>query len=191
MKSLSLDPIDTTNNPYPLQLEGVSIGIRGSKNIYDIFFSISDVETEFDISMSPPIDFAWVNTSSGKEKYMTYRTLKRVLYETEHPLASLYMAWVDGLISDKFSFSRRSTTASSVDTYVDESDIYDSESDIDDSDSVSIRDDYMVPILQHKVMQLEHQLELKDKDLQISQQAVQLLEKEIEIMKMKSAGEWV
>lgn len=201
MKYLSLDIIDTSSHPYPDILSNISITIRGTKNLYDIFFSASDLETSFSINLPYHIDFAWVNTPSGKEKYLSYPTMKRVLYHIiyDHKLVEPYLIWVDSLIFVAGSvkpFFRHSNTSS----YSTVDSIDDKISDLDDSSSVGSFDsiqnnEYILTSLQHKIEHLENELKLKDKDIEILNRDVEIRNKEIELLNLRltipSSSEWL
>ncbi len=191
MKYLAHDTIDTTMNPYPEELKSICITIRGTKNLFDIFFSASDVETSFNIALPVQIDFTWINTPSGKEKYLSYPTLKRMLFQLKdnHELVAPYLTWVDSLIFSnskvKPFFRYSSSSTSSIPTAHSED-----FSDIDDSSSISSIDsiqnnEYILKALQHKVDQLEHQLEIKDRDMRILEGEIKLRDKEIELLQLK------
>lgn len=192
LKYLSLDIIDVSSNPYPENLKDISITIRGTKNLFDIFFSAFDVETSFEITLPPQIDFTWINTPSGKDKYLSYPTLKRMLFQLndKHPIVAPYLAWVDSLLfanSRIKPFFRHSISSVQA---TDDTELF---SDLDDSSSIqsfcSIKDDeFVVTALNHKVDQLEHQLELKEKDLEILRGKVKYKDKEIELLNLKLAN---
>lgn len=197
MKYLSLDTIDITTYPYPDILKSISITIRGTKNLFDIFFSANDVEVSFKINLPTQIDFTWINTPSGKEKYLSYPVIKRMLFQLkdQHALVEPYLAWIDSLLfsnSKVKPFFHYPCSRSSTDdgTY----------SDIDDASSVQsfpsiAENDYLVTALQHKVDQLEHQLELKNKDIDILDREIKLRDKEIEILQLKlsipTQSDWI
>ncbi len=198
MKYLSLDTIDLTNHPYPQELNSLTITIRGTKNLFDIYFSAADIECAFDLNIPPQIDFTWINTPSGKDKYLSYPTIKRLLYPMQdlHPLAAPFLVWIDSLLfssSKAKSFFRNSyetpqpsisSVAETLDNIDDEDcdDIYDADSLCSESSTTNT---YLVSALQHKIDQLEHQLELKDKDISILEKDIQYKDKEIELLKLK------
>jgi hypothetical protein len=160
MKYLSLDTIDLTEYPYPQDLYSLAITIRGTKNLFDIYFSAIDVESGFGISLSPQIDFTWINTSSGKEKYLSYPTMKRILYpiQENHPLVAAYLTWVDSLLfsAGKSKPFYRCSYASLPSSIAETIDGPDDLSDLDDSSSVysleSVNEDkYLTSALHHKI----------------------------------------
>lgn len=189
---LSPDTIDISKHPYPDALKSISITIRGTKNLFDIFFSTADVETSFCITIPPQIDFTWINTPTGKEKYMSYPTIKRMLFQLkeDHEMVEPYLSWVDSLLFSNtkikpFFRNSLSSIPSTCDTF--DGDTF---SDLDDSSSVhsldSVSDNnYLVAALQHKVDQLENELELKNKDIQILNRDVLIRDKEIEILNLR------
>ena len=189
IKYLSLDVIDVSSSPCPDSLKHISITMRGTKNLFDIFFSAFDVETSFGITLPPQIDFTWINTPSGKDKYLSYPTLKRMLFQLNdtHPSVPPYLAWVDSLLfanSKIKPFFRHSVSSIQI------SDDTESLSDLDDTDSIqsfcSIKDDeFVVTALQHKVDQLEHKLELTEKDIEILKAERRFKNKEIELLNMR------
>ena len=201
MKYLSLDPIDISSHPYPDILKCISITIRGTKNLFDIFFSASEVETSFEINLPYHVDFAWINTPSGKEKYLSYPTLKRVLYHIiyDHKLVEPYLIWVDSLLfaANKVKPFFRSSNSSNatIDSIED-----DKLSDIDDTSSIgsynSVQsNDYMIRSLQYKIENLNNVLKLKDKDIEILKRDVEIRDKEIELLQLKlsipSDSNWI
>lgn len=213
MKYLALDIVDTSSIPKPEELTNVTVTIRGTRNLFDIFFSSSDIETGFNIELPPQLDFTWINTPSGKEKYLSYPTLKRMLFplREQHELIEIYLTWVDGLLfsnSKVKPFFRRSDTsttsiASVATTEINTIDALedDYDSDLDDASSVSsVRSiktdsDYVVSALECKINQLEHMLELKEKDIQILTQELKFKDKEIELLGYKlnanASAQWV
>ena len=209
MKYLSLDVIDSSENPRPDVLRSMSITMRGTKNLFDIFFSAVDLETSFNISLPPQIDFTWINTPSGKEKYLSYPTIKRVLFplRDQHQLVEPYLAWIDSLLFAnhkmkaffRTSYSNASTESMEYDNMSDIDDINDDASEDENSSVQSFEstqdNEYVITALQHKVDQLQHQLELKHKDVEILERDVQLRDKEIEFLKLKLSipprAEWV
>jgi len=191
MKYLSLDEIDISSSPYPSELKSISITIRGTKRLFDIFFAAADVETSFNINIPSNIDFTWVNTPSGKEKYLTYPSIKKVLFRVNDDcgLGMLYLAWIDSLLfcdaKSKTFFCR--SLSKSIDDSTE-----DTISDIDDTESISSYDsicgndhDYVMTSMKYKVDQLENKLELKNKDIIILEREVQLRDKEIELLRLK------
>lgn len=194
IKYLSLDVIDTSSYMYPDILKTISISMRGTRNLFDIFFSADDVETSFQITLPPQIDFTWINTPSGKEKYLSYPTTKRMLFQlrNQHELVEPYLDWVDGLLFSTTKikpFFRYSCSSTQSNDKTDDSDEPDNFSDIDDIDSihsvVSKDNDYIITSLQHKVEHLEQQLRLKDKDIEILNRDVEIRNKEIELLTLK------
>lgn len=196
MKYLSLDAIDIESCSIPDELKCISITMRGTKNLFDIFFSANDVEVSFDITLPTQIDFTWINTPSGKEKYLSYTTLKRMLFplNNRHKLISPYLNWVDSLLfihGKAKPFFRNTYAASNDSTDILDESISDLD-DVEESESISsftsVQDnEYLITALQHKVDQLEHEIEIKNKDITILMREVQLRDKEIEILKLKLA----
>lgn len=201
MKYLVHDTIDINMDTYPHELKAVNITIRGTKNLFDIFFNATEIETSFGITLPAQIDFTWINTPSGKEKYLSYPTMKRMLFQVRdcHNLVTPYLTWVDSLLFSTskvkpfFRFSGSSTSSSP--TFA-----MDDFSDIDDTSSISSlassnNDEYVVKALQHKVDRLEHQLEIKDRDIKILQGEVKLRDKDIELLRLKlsipSESHWI
>ncbi len=204
-KYLSLDTIETYNHPRPDILSGLKISMRGTKNLFNIFFSISDIETGFGIDIPSQVDYTWINTPSGRDKYISYPTMKRMLFQLRDQcyLVEPYLKWVDGLL---FSNSKikpffrsvsspigRISSATTTDTTID-----DDISDIDDSQSMNSylsNNDVIEDSLRKQIIDLQHALELKNKDIDILHRDVQLRDKEIEILQMKvislSNGSWI
>ena len=169
MKYLSLDTIDTALHPYPNILKCISITIRGTKNLFNIFFSLTDIELSFGVNIPPQVDFTWINTSSGKEKYLKYPIMKRLLYQLKehHELAEPYLSWVDGLLFSnptvKPFFRNSAISIRSVENTNSTDDL----SDMDDASICSFvsdkEDECFVKALQHKIDHLEYQVELQKK----------------------------
>ena len=212
MKYLSLDTLDVSTHVKPDALKAVHINIRGTKNLFNIFFSAIDVEMSFNILLSSNIDFTWINTPSGKEKYLSYKTLKSVLFPIKDQMfiIDLFLIWVDSLLfinTKPNSFFCEftgiapvsSSTESTVDSFDDIDDIHDSEyvnndsdvydfTDIDDSDIIDDKDlenEHLIRVLQTRVDQLEHELEIKTKDIHILHRDIQIRDKEIELLDLK------
>lgn len=199
MKYLALDTIDVSTHSKPAILDNVAINMRGTKNLFDIFFSALDVEVSFNLALASHVDFTWINTPSGKEKYLTYKTLKSVLFpiKDQMPIIDAFLSWVDSLLfvnsKTKAFFCELNTSTAHTNTT--ELNTLNDIDDLDDLDyidetfnyhSYERRDeDYIITALRHKVDQLEHQLELKSKDLDILQKDIQLRDKEIELLKLK------
>lgn len=193
MKYLALDVIDTSHILKPDELSEISITMRGTRNLFDIFFSSSDIETSFTITLPPQIDFTWINTPSGKEKYLSYPTLKRMLFplRDQHHLIETYLTWIDSLLFANTKvkpFFRKSLSNTSTD--IDTVDMDSLTSDIDDTSSVSsidtIKDNsFVISALEHKIGQLEHLLELKIKDIELMDKEIKLRDKEIELLTFK------
>ncbi len=187
MRYLSLDIIDTSDYPYPADIKDVSITLRGTKSIFDIYFSLTDLEYSFNISIPRGYDFTWINTPSGKEKYLTYSTMKRILYQfKDHSNAiNQYLSWIDDLL---FSVKRNKTQYSySVSTRSTDEDMF---SDLDDSSSISSFQsnpdtEFIVKALRHKLDQMEHQLIIKNKDISILERDVEIRDKEIQLLNLK------
>lgn len=184
MKYLSLDTIRHTS--LPQNLNNISITMRGTKRAFDIYFSSIDTEIAFGINITSGIDFTWINTPSGKEKYLSYPTIKKLLYQLRdiNSLAQAYLEWIDDfLFSDNTADLTLSYSESSAIT---DGDTFSDLDDISESSSSSFEDNhYLISALQHKVDQLEHQIQIKNKDLVILDQEIKLRDKEIEILKLK------
>lgn len=203
MKYLSLDTIDTSMHPYPNVIKNIDITIRGTRNLFDIFFAAADVEISFNVNLPSQIDFTWINTPSGKEKYLSYPTLKRMLFQLKdrHNLVEPYLQWVDSLLfsnSKIIPFFRYSSSNTDISSHEDTLETF---SDIDDTSSISSigfvqeNNDYIITALQHKVNQLEHTLQLKEKDIAILEREVKVRDKEIEILNLRlsipSESNWI
>jgi hypothetical protein len=217
MKHLSLDIVNSSGHPYPDILNGINITMRGTKNLFDIFFSVVDIEVSFQIDIPNQIDFTWINTPSGKDKYISYPTLKRLLFQLKghSPLVQPYLAWVDSLL---FSNSRIKPFFRSVssppakcgsgitirssrtdDTVIDDfSDISEIDDNIDSASLLSFEtqsDQNALNAMQQRIVELEYALQLKDKDIDILHRDVQVRDKEIEILQMKllalTTSKWV
>lgn len=169
MPYLSLDVIDLY---CPLGLKKITV--RGTIAASNIYFSSNDVQDSLFISLPSQTPFIWINTPSGRDKYLSYETLKRVLSEPYHPLESIeriqiYERWIDSILSNPAK-----SLASNTDT----------ESFTSDSDFGSIADSFDSHF-QHKMDQLAHQLELAKKDNEIYIHRLQAKEKEIELLKLR------
>lgn len=195
MKYLSLDLVDTLANPYPMILNDVKITIRGTKNLFNIFFKMSDVEDSFRIRIHPSADFTWINVGNKDEKYITYPVLKRTLINHNHYLVQSYLQWVDGLLFStkvkpfyKESFSSNEST---LDAF---SDIDDNSSTHSNSHSESDRE-YMITSLEFKIQKLENTIQLQDRDITILIKELQLENKENELLRLQLAittkSEWI
>lgn len=189
MKCLDLEILDTSSNPYPNQLDNVHISIRGTKNLFNIFFKVDDIEDSFGITVPSCEDVAWVKTNNGNDRYITYPALKRILMNHSNPLIETYLQWVDGLLFStkvkSFYTQSFSSTEGSDDTI----------SDIDDSIQSFGDNDYIITSMEHKIQHLEHALELKNKDIEIIQKEIELKNKEIELLRLQLAistkSEWI
>lgn len=214
MKYLALDAIDTSGYSYPTVLNGINVTMRGTKNLFDIFFSVVDIEVSFGIDIPNQIDYSWVNTPSGKDKYISYPTLKRLLFQLKghSPLVQPYLAWVDSLLfsnskikpffrsdgslANKYSSGITSRTSGTEDTVID--DISDIDDDIDSASLLSFESHngtYTINAMQHRIIELEHSMQLKDKDIEILSRDIQVRDKEIEILQLKlhalTSAKWV
>ena len=205
IKYLALDTIDIVSEEYPNVLKSISISMRGTKNLFDIFFSIDDVETSFNITLPTQIDFTWINTPSGKEKYLSYPTIKRMLFQLkdDHELVEPYLKWIDSLLFSNTKvkpFFRDSCSNSQITNKTEETEEIDNISDLDDTESIvsfssRAESDYILSSLQHKVETLEQQLKLKDKDIEILHRDVEIRNKEIELLNLRlsipSTSNWI
>jgi len=176
MDHLSADIIDLSDVPYPAELRSIDITMRGTRKLFDIFFSITDIETSFGITIPTNIDFAWINTPSGKDKYISYPTCKRLLFQIrrQKPLVDTYMEWIDSLLFDNTKiapFFKSNTNSSDELDDAKSSDSYDS--------TIDIRQ------FERKIIELEHELALCKKDLDIKDRDIEILKKENEILQMK------
>lgn len=190
MKYLSLNLVDTTSNPYPEELSDIKVAIRGSKNLFNIFFKADDIEDSFKIAICPTTDFTWLLVDSEHERYVSYPILKRMLYAYSHPLVKPYLEWVDGLLfSNKVKALYNAEQSPEV--VIDISDT--------DDDSIcsyssghsyfdSTTDDYLVASFQYKIQQLEHAIELKDKDLDILDREIIIRDEKIKLLNLQIAS---
>ncbi len=190
----SLDVIDIKPENYPDILKSIKITLRGGKNLFDIYFCMIDIENSFNVEIPNGIDITWINTPSGRSKYLSYPSLKRFLFQIiyKNPLAELYMQWVDGLLFNNNNtnlFFRKN---------IDDVETEDTSSDIDDTDSIDSCEysSNILSILKQRIVQLEHQIEIKNKDIDIIRRDVQLRDKEIEILHLKLGttnvqSEWI
>ena len=184
LKYLSLNIVDVSDSPYPVSLKGIKIEIRGTRNFNDIFFFIEDVETSFGITIPPQVDFTWINTASGRERYLSYATLKKILFQfrDKHPMMQLYLSWVDSLICSNSNITQlfRNSYSSTDDS--------ESMYDLDDKSSVitsdSVQDDDSV-ITPFQYIKIKHKFELQKKDIQILQGELKYKNKEIELLELR------
>lgn len=199
MKYLSLNLVDIASNPYPSNLHSIKITIRGTKNLFNIFFKVDDIEKMFSITVCPTSDFTWIVVDDIEEKYVSYPILKRVLYDHHHPLTKSYLEWVDGLL-----FSNK-VKALYHDTYPTDHVI--DISDTDDTDSLYSRsskhsfvndmctNEFVVASFEHKIQSLEHTIQLKDKDLDILHREISIRDEKLKLLTLQiamlSKSEWV
>jgi hypothetical protein len=183
MEYPSLDVIQVEPSEYPDILEPIQITMRGSKNLFDIYFRAVDIETSFGVVIQSNTDITYICTPAGREKYLSYPSLKRFLFHIIHKksLAEPYMQWVDSML-----FS-----SSGIKSFFKE----DSGSDIDETESLETPMS-MFELLKRRIINLEHALEIREKDMDIMQRDILLRDKEIEILRLKLANlptnaEWV
>ncbi len=157
--------------------------MRGSKNLFDIFFRAIDIETSFGLTIQSNTDITYVGTPDGREKYLSYPSLKRLLFHNIHKksLAGPYMQWVDSMLFGN----------SKINTFFKE----DSGSDSDNTESLETPMS-MFELLKGRIINLEHALEIRDKDIDILQRDILLRDKEIELLRLKlsnvsTTSEWV
>lgn len=175
MKYLRMNVVDTSTNLYPKCLESINITIRGTKNLFNIFFNAEDIEKSFDLSIPPGVDYTSLQVGTDIEQYISYPILKRTLLNHVHPLIDPYLGWIDSLI-----FSNKVKSF-----YQDDSSELETEEDCLGANTL---DEHLIASFQHKIQELEHVIALKDKDLHI-------MGLEIELMKLKMAirddSEWI
>lgn len=91
MEYLSLPITDVSMHQYPDNLKPISITIRGTTNFFDMFFSLEDVETSFQITLPPRLDFTWIVVeNNAREKYLTYVTLKKCFTRSKNVINWLF-----------------------------------------------------------------------------------------------------
>lgn len=195
MKHLSLDLIDISSNPYPIHLLPVAIDIRGSKNLFNIFFKADDIENSFGTTICETTDFTWLSVGSEHQRFVSYPILKRLLYNHPHPLTNPYLEWVDGLL-----FSNKVKAIFHQQPPECPSEMSDTDSMCSSGSGYSFfRDtstnDYIVASFQHKIQQLEHSLQLKDKDLDILDREICIRDEKIKLLSLQVAtltkSEWI
>ncbi len=195
----SLDIIKIDPNEYPKTLETINITLRGKKNLFDIYFSVTDIENSFDIVIPLNIDFTWISTSSGRDKYLSYPSFKRFLFSVinKRPLASAYMQWIDSILFGNSKIKPFFKLPAISDKECDDETM----SEFDDTESLeSIKSVDNTPsmfnLLKQRIVQLEHEIEIKNKDIDILNRDVLLRDKEIEILQLKlnncsTKSEWI
>jgi len=198
MECPSLDIIDINVDEYPDILHSIKITLRGKRNLFDIYFSVTDIENSFSIVLPSTSDITWINTSSGRDKYLSYPSLKRLLFQiiNKKTLAGPYMQWIDSILfgNTKIKPFFKLPYATEQDDIMDGT-----ISDLDDSDSIDSFDGTanVFNIFKQRITELEHKLELKNKDISIMQRDILLRDKEIELLQLKlqnatsSSAEWI
>ena len=189
MKFLSFDIIDPDVLGYPENLKSITIAMRGTKDLFNMYFSVSDIETSFGITLTPYDDFTWINTPTGDQKYVRYIALKRMMYrinnECTYDLAEQYSKWVESL----FFLSSGSKA------FFKQSDIDETLSDIDDTEIPDHDDEFLVQALEHKLERLKCELELKKRDIEILNRDLEDRDKTIELLQYRlnavPMNEWV
>ena len=189
MKYLSFDIIDPSDLNYPEELRCVSITMRGTKGIFDMYFSLYDIKKTFDINLCPHDDFTWIKTPIGDEKYVRYATLKRMIYrikdDGKHLLAEQYLQWVESLF-----FLNSGSKA-----FFKQSDMDETLSGIDDTEIPDHDDEFLVQALEHKLERLKCELELKKRDIEILKRDIEVRDKTIELLQYRlnavPMNEWV
>ena len=190
MDHLSADIIDLSDVPYPAELRSINITMRGTRKLFDIFFSITDIETSFGITIPSNIDFTWINTPSGKDKYISYPTCKHLLFQIrrQKPLVDKYMEWIDSLLFDNTKiapfFKTRTNSSSEIEpttrlTNHERNSLDDTKSSDSYDSTIDIRQ------FERKIIELEHELALCKKDLDIKDRDIEILKKENEILQMR------
>lgn len=197
LKYLSLDVINISALLFPQGMK--KIVMRGTIDVLNIFFSAADVEESLLITIPPQTPYVWMSTPGGREKYISYSTLKHVLLRAEKTNAChIYSRWVDNILfahnqtnlakhvkQDSLAADTETSSNMSDDMLQDEC----TESLYGDDDVASITDsDYQYDskcMLQHKYDQLVHQLQLTQKDNEIIHHRLQVKEKEIELLQLR------
>ena len=150
-----------------------------------ILFSVSNIESAYGFTIPSDTHCIWVDTPTGKEKYLTFMSLKEMWWQlSEHNRIDSYLNEVfreSKSVSDTKSMSQRLTElddTSSICSY--------------NSDEV---DDCMITAMRHRIDLLEHQLQIKSKDQTILEQQIALRDKEIELLRLRlsipSASHWI
>lgn len=182
--------------PYPDCLKHISISTRGTKNLFDIFFSANDIESCFEIILPSNIDFTWIDTHNGNDKYISYSTLKTMLLQliNTHPLVQPYLCWVDNLL---FASNNKPLLRDSNSTFCTNTDTL---SELDDSSSINSYDSakdygFIIDTLHSKIDQMSRKIELREKDFQILQSELKLKDKEIELLRLQltiqNKNDWI
>jgi hypothetical protein len=165
------------------------ITIRGSLELFDIFFSLHNLQSSFNINCNN-LNIKMLKTASGIEKYLDYPELRKAIYSAEQKeLALEYLEVIDNIL---FNDGKSHTFYNPIEinSYNDTESLTSYDSEID-----SIRDAYnmQIKVLEHKIVELEYKLQLRDKDIQILNLKFADREKEIKIEKLESKckDEWI
>jgi hypothetical protein len=192
---MTLDLVDLKDNPLPDSISNVIIRLKGTKNLFDIYFNVNDLEKHFKITIPPNTEFVWITTDAVADRYITYVVFKKLFHHIKdyNYEARVYMGWVDGLLFQDNSIKPFYNIKDEHHL----SDITDNISEIySDFDSVSVkqyvdppRDDFLIIALQHKIHNLEQQLVIKDKDIQLRDKDIEILE--LKLQHMSVANSWI
>lgn len=185
----SLDIIDIDENIYPESLKHINITLRGETTLFNIYFSVYDIESNFNTTIPSSIDKTWINTQSGRDKYLSYPCFKRFMFTLipTNETANHYMQWIDSMLfgnKKNIQFFKPSIKQSEIEADDDLTE-FDEENQYEHSDHSSTNSCSLFDALKAKIIELEHALELKNKDIVILTREVQLRDKEIEIMHLK------
>lgn len=183
----NINQTNDINQQYPDELKDIHITIKGTRNLFDIYFCVDDVEHSFNFTIAESIEYIWITNETGKsDKYITYPMLKRALFSIKdnNRLADTYLHWVDSLIfssnkSKPFFKSLSSNTTTEDEATSIRSSISSSSVELNETNQ------YMIVSLNHKIQSLEHALEVKDKDIQILERDVEIRNKEIELLRLQ------
>lgn len=189
MTYLSLDALDVSALPYPKELN--RIRIRGTLDKENVYFSYIDVENAFCLKLPARTTFVWINTPSGRDKYLSYTTLLRL---KQAPPIETFVHWIDFTLFGISAKLSRSSSNDLTDTESDLSSCYDdnessySISDIEDTEIALNGSTYQLHRSQDSLSttdRLSYELQLAKKDNLFYQQRLQLKEKEIELLQLR------
>ena len=97
MKCLKIDEVDTSKLPFPQGLK--RINIRGSSDLFLLYFRIADVEASLSVKIPAKSAYVWISTPSGQEKYISYYMLKQAFSGVSDEAApNVFLDWVDNVL---------------------------------------------------------------------------------------------
>ncbi len=181
----ALDLIEISPDEYPDALRAVEITIRGKRNLFDIYFRVKDMQDAFGVQIPQEMEYTWLNTPIGRDKYLSYPSTKRFLFaiEDRNPLANAYMRWMDHML---FGNNRRLNFFKVISSDIDIKS-EDAMSDTSDTDSATSFGcpSKILNEMNKEITWLEHQMQLKNKDIEILEREIQIRDKEIELLRIQ------